>query len=181
MIPANLKPSRSRNGLVDPFLYRRIWREARFQVKKELLRSTGEVDSFIERELQKQAPDQRLDNPDNNPFSADSYMAIQFTSRQLIKYRSPVYDDVKNLKSAIKELDNPTLKKLADRVDIAHLSKEQAFFYPFEVQIMDIRSYEDTQSGLSGHSAYKEKQVQVAAHRVLGALAKHSGLLKTKI
>lgn len=40
------------------------------------------------------------------------------------------------------------------------------FFYPFEVQIMDERSYEIVKSGPSDHDAYKERQREAARQRL---------------
>ncbi len=169
VIPGNVKPSRSRNALVDPFLYRRVWREVRSQVEKDHLRTPGEIDAYIEKRLQEQPKESKI-NGTSNPFSSESYTAIQFTCRQLIKYRNPVYDDVKKIKAMVMESGIDELKKFADRVDIGQLSREHSFFYPFEVQIMDARSYEEAQSGLAAHKSYKAAQVGVAALRVLGTL-----------
>ncbi len=66
--------------------------------------------------------------------------------------------------------ESDELKKFAERVDVGQLSREHSFFYPFEVQIMDARGYEEAQSGLAAHKSYKAAQVQVAALRVLGTL-----------
>lgn len=178
VIPANLKPSRTRNSLVDPFLYRRVWREARFEVQRGELASTADIDVFVERKLL-EALDDKVDRAGKresvrNLFSADSYTAIQFTGRQLIKYRNPVYEDVKRLKVKLKETADPEIRKAVDRLDISSLAKEQLFFFPFEVQIMDARGYEESMSGSASHNAYKAAQVQMAAIRVMGTLAKSS-------
>lgn len=171
VIPGNVKPSRSRNALVDPFLYRRVWREVRSQVEKNELSTPAEIDAYIEKRL--------LDRPmekdtklmgTSNPFSSDKYTAIQFTSRHLIKIRNPVYDDVKKLKSLVSKSGDEELIKYAKRVDVRQLSREQSFFYPFEVQILDARGYEEAQNGQAAHKSYKAAQVGVAALRVLGAL-----------
>jgi uncharacterized protein (TIGR04562 family) len=41
------------------------------------------------------------------------------------------------------------------------------FFYPYEVQILDIASYKKILSGPSEHQAYKERQVSAARKRIL--------------
>ena len=166
VIPANLKPSRARNSLIDAFVYRRIWREARSQVNKEMLRSPGEINAFIEKEIHMRAQVNQKDNA--NPFTSSRYTALQFTGRQLIKFKNPVYEDLRNLKNTLKEMDLPEVKKLSDRVELAKLAKVQRFFYPFEVQIMDLPGYEQAQSGEASHVTYKANQVQAAMQRVLG-------------
>ena len=176
VVPANIKPSRSRNSLVDPFLYRRAWREARSSVQRGELSSVAQIDSFIEtRLLEEQSKklatkEGKVAREPRNLFTADSYTAIQFTSRQLIKYRNPVYEDVKKLKLKLRESENAELRKHGERLDISSLAKEQLFFSPYEVQIMDAQAYEDSMSGSAAHSTYKAAQVQVAAMRVLGHL-----------
>jgi uncharacterized protein (TIGR04562 family) len=176
VVPANIKPSRSRNSLVDPFLYRRAWREARSAVQKGDLSSVTEVDSFIEARLLEEqskklvSKDGKIAREPRNLFTADSYTAIQFTSRQLIKYRNPVYEDVKKVKLMLRDSESAELRKYGERLDISSLAKEQLFFYPYEVQIMDAKAYEDSQSGSASHVTYKAAQVQVAAMRVLGHL-----------
>lgn len=181
VMPANIKPSRSRNSLVDPFLYRRVWREARSAVQKGDLQSTEAIDFFIERKLLEEQDRRMAERTDHeerreprNLFTADSYTAIQFTCRQLIKWRNPVYEEVKRLKQKLKETEDPELRKSAERLDISSLAKEQLFFYPYEVQIMDARGYDEAMSGSASHNAYKAAQIQVAAMRVMGNLAKRS-------
>ncbi len=41
-----------------------------------------------------------------------------------------------------------------------------AFFYPYEIQIMDDQSYSSFQSGPSEHSAYKARQLEAARNRL---------------
>ena len=172
VITANIKPSRSRNDLVDPFLYRRVWREARSKVQREILRSPGEIDAFIEQGLKtKDTP--RVQTNVENPFSILSYSAIQFTCRQLIKYKNPANEDIKKLREILKNHTDKELQKYANRIDFTHLIREQHFFYPYEVQIMDLRSYEESRSGIAAHTNYKRMQIEAAGKRVLGALIKH--------
>lgn len=169
IMPFNLKPSRSRNTLVDPFLYRRIWRSARTAVHKESLRSNGEIAAFIENSIADSEirADQRNQT---NPFSSKNFASIQFTCRHLIKFRNPVYNDIKKLKTAVKKAGDTEIAKLADRIDLAYLRRDQHFFYPYEVQIMDSRGYEEAMRGAASHAKYKQAQTNEAMRRVLGPL-----------
>ena len=106
----------------------------------------------------------------SNGFSNSNYKSIQFTCRQLIKYRSPVYDEIKALRTLLKNSTDLEVKSAADRLDISHLTKEQRFFYPFEVQIIDIKNYEEAESGRASHASYKAAQAKMAMKRVLGQL-----------
>ncbi|MEK6579748.1 MAG: hypothetical protein AABZ55_11020, partial [Bdellovibrionota bacterium] len=105
------------------------------------------------------------------PHSSEFYRAIQFTCRQLIKLRNPLYEDLKELKglAKTKTLDGEIMKPI-ERIDLKHIQREVRFFYPFEVQIVDQKSSEENEKGRSAHSEYKRSQVQTAMHRVMGNL-----------
>jgi uncharacterized protein (TIGR04562 family) len=114
-------------------------------------------------------------DPDN-PHSSKFYRAIQFTSRQLIKFRNPVHDDLREVRQLARQVDgsSDSLKALLERIERIELKKtprEFRFFYPYEVQLMDHFSYEENERGRSAHSEYKRAQVQTAMRRVMGSLA----------
>lgn len=71
-----------------------------------------------------------------NPFSAKDFKYIKFISRKLIQVQSP------------------------------GAGKKFNFFYPFEVQIITEEAYKKMQSGESEHSAYKDRQIDVAIKRL---------------
>lgn len=75
-----------------------------------------------------------------NLFSSEKYQFIKFITRRLI------------------------------RVDVgAEESKRTlSFFYPFEVQIVDYKSYLKNLSGPASHEKYKARQKKMARRRVLG-------------
>lgn len=50
-------------------------------------------------------------------------------------------------------------------------SGSERFFFPFEVQILDLESYEASRSGLASHEEYKTRQLRAVRRRVLGTLA----------
>jgi uncharacterized protein (TIGR04562 family) len=172
VMPMNIRPSRSRNTLFDPFLYRRTWRQAKHDAEKGYVKSPAEIDNLIERALTVASPTKG--EAVINPFSSSSYRSIQFTCRQLVKYRNPIYEDLKNLRNAVKKIEDPEIQKLADRVDLSRLAREQRFFYPFEVQIFDLANYQEAEGGRASHSSYKAAQVQACIRRVLGRLLEES-------
>lgn len=96
-----------------------------------------------------------------NPHSSEYYRAIQFTCRQLIKLRNPLYDDLKELKAMVKSkpVDDDVLKTI-DRIDLKYTQREIRFFYPFEVQVVDIKSAEENEKG-------KVLTASTSAHRFL--------------
>ena len=48
--------------------------------------------------------------------------------------------------------------------------EENIRFYPLEIQIMDLKSYEDSKFGPSSHEKYKANQLEAARRRILGPL-----------
>lgn len=166
----NIRPSRSRNNLIDPMQYRRAWREIQHAIKRGEVSDRHAVDTTLDRALAAGYTEAQKEISEANPHSSKDFHSIQFTCRQLVKYRSPIYDEVKALRGFVKTVEDPELKKALERVDYAHLAREQRFFYPFEVQIMDKANYEESESGRASHAAYKAAQAQMAMKRVLGQL-----------
>lgn len=167
----NIRPSRSRNNLVDPLLYRRVWREVKHAVLRGELSTPEAVQSNLEISLGEGFSAAQSEIAESNPFSSVNFQSIQFTCRQLIKYRNPAYEDVKNLRSYLKANSEDTeVHNLLDRLDLAQLAKEQRFFYPFEVQILDSKNFSEAESGQASHTAYKAAQTKTAMKRVLKAL-----------
>jgi uncharacterized protein (TIGR04562 family) len=165
IMPPNIKPSRSRNTLIqlDDF-------------RSQLADVLGRVDreEITEKELNSQleiAAHPPAVNPEN-PHSSEFYRAIQFTCRQLIKLRNPLYEDLKEVKTLSKSKDvGEDLLKTIDRIDLKTVQREIRFFYPFEVQLVDKKSAEENEKGRSAHSEYKRAQLITALKRVMGNLA----------
>jgi uncharacterized protein (TIGR04562 family) len=166
----NIRPSRSRNNLIDPMLYRRAWREIQHAIKRGEVTDRLAVDTALDRALAAGYHESQKDISEHNPFSSKEFFSIQFTCRQLVKYRSPLYDELKNLRTVVRASQDNEIKKAIDRVDFAHLFREQRFFYPFEVQIIDRKNFEEAESGRASHAAYKAAQAKMAMRRVLGQL-----------
>jgi uncharacterized protein (TIGR04562 family) len=162
VMPPNIKPSRSRNTLVDIDVFRA-------QLGDSLARAErGEItEDQLLTELRAACVPPMV-NPDN-PHSSEFYRAIQFTSRQLIKLKNPLYEDIRELKTLVKQKGaQEDIAKTIDRVDLKYLQREIRFFYPFEVQVVDVKSGEENEKGRSAHSEYKKAQVQTALKRVMG-------------
>ena len=166
----NIRPSRSRNNLVDPLLYRRTWRELRHQIQRGEGKDREWLENALDYALREGFSEAQKDISENNPHSSKEFRSIQFTCRQLVKYRSPVADEVKSLRTLLRTSQDPEIQKILERLDFAHLQKEQRFFYPYEVQIIDRENFEEAESGRASHAAYKAAQAKMAMHRVLGQL-----------
>ncbi len=164
VMPPNIKPSRSRNTLIDIDDFRNQMTDALLRVDHGELTEAG---LRQELEMAAHAP---ASNP-LNPHSSEFYRAIQFTSRQLIKLVNPLYQDLRELKQMGKGKTLPdSAQQILDRVDLKYVQREIHFFYPFEVQVLDHKSFEENERGRSAHSEYKKSQLQTALRRVMGSL-----------
>lgn len=172
IMPANMKPSRSRNNLINV---------EEFQRELDRLISDATKYKWATEELDKrlvefcESPNAEPNSGKrgaDNKHSSDFYRSIQFTGRQLIKFRNTLYDDVRDLKSVVKSSTVPEeVAKITERLDLRNIQKEIRFFYPFEVQVYDEMSHRDNVAGRSAHSAYKRGQILAAMRRVMGELA----------
>lgn len=170
----NIRPSRSRNSLIDPLLYRRKWREVLSGVGKGKFKSSEEVQAMLESSMTDGFAEGQERISESNPFSSSHFFSLQFTCRQLVKYRSPVFADLKSMKKKLKDSKDPDIQSILEIIDKSDLTKEMRFFYPFEVQILDEKNHLEAESGRASHSAYKAAQAQMAMRRVLGPLVKPS-------
>lgn len=164
----NIKPSRSRNTLVELDSFKDVLLEY-LPSAEEGRMSEAELIAHLENGAR--VPEV---NPDN-PHSSEFYRAIQFTCRQLIKLKNPLYSHLREVKQSVKTLGAPEeVIKGLEQIDLKYVQREVRFFYPFEVQVMDRVSAEENEKGRSAHSEYKRQQVQTALKRVMGALI-HGG------
>ena len=144
----NVKPSRSINRLVDIKAFKKI-----LNYQKERLKSgaidRNEFESIIRQESEREA--NITQNSDSlNPYTNNEYKSIQFTCRQMIRMRYPF------------DFENP-LK-----------GENFCFFFPYEMQIVDVKTHEENRSGKASHEKYKEKQLISARIRVLSKLLKEN-------
>ena len=163
VMPPNIKPSRSRNTLIQIDGFRTHLGEWLVQAERQEI-SEEELTAQLEKTVTPPYV-----NPEN-PHSSEFYRAIQFTCRQLIKLHNPVYDHLKELKTLGRSKPgHEELLKTIDRIELKHIQREIRFFYPFEVQIMDRLSAEENERGRSAHSEYKRAQMATALKRVMGS------------
>lgn len=171
VMPPNIKPSRSRNTLVDLESFRK---------SSEVFLAKAERGELSESDLIVQLENSILQTQSStdNPHSSRFYRSIQFTCRQLIKLKNPLHPDLKELKSISKSrtIESEDVIKILDRIDLKHIQREIRFFYPYEIQVTDRHSYEQNEKGHGSHSEYRRSQVITALKRVMGALADAQGM-----
>ncbi len=133
---ANVKPSRSRNTLIDVDLLHQTITELDLAVADRELTPDEQLE-HLRREVRNRAFPS-APSPANE-YSSISYHSIQFTCRQMIRIPDEALGGIR-------------------------------FFFPFEIQIMDEASYQQTREGLASHELYKARQREAVQRRILGAL-----------
>lgn len=143
----NVEPQRTRNNLVDMLLARQIFARHRAQIA----RFDGYPHELLQRmdaELIALSADR---SREDNPHSAGDYHSMQVTVRKMIR-----------LPAAI----DATSAATAAPSDAATGVK---FFFEYEIQLLDRASYAQSQDGPASHGAYKQRQIETAKRRVMGA------------
>ncbi len=168
LMPVNIKPSRSRNTLLDVPRFRDYLNEVLENKNEEM--SLKEIENQLEESIE-------LDlTHTDNPHSSQYYRSIQFTARQLIKIHNPIYEHLKNLKKMVKVTPvSDEFQTTVDRMDLKYVQREIRFFYPYEIQIVDQKSAEENEKGRSAHAEYKKAQIKTAMRRVMGSLMNGAG------
>jgi uncharacterized protein (TIGR04562 family) len=172
----NIRPGRSRNRLVDT-------RRVIFEIDRILVHSEKSGDSapYVEKlikRLDRRIGFRRLGRSLINPHTSDHYRAIQFTCRELVKIRNPMHQVYTKLQTQLADLHGgqPILSEVFSDVP----KPFEYGFFPYEIQIMDVKAYADSIFGKSNHEEYRRKQVLSAQDRVFGKRPEQLAASKTK-
>lgn len=137
---ANIKPSRTRNNLINVQRFLNAIEE----LKSHDLSSWEEEDvtEFLEKNLElphelKEKETGRIIR-ENNLYSSTLYSSLQLTGRQLI---------------TVQDFFKPEIN--------------YRFFFPFEIQILDEESFNESREGRASHEEYKKNQICAARNRIL--------------
>jgi uncharacterized protein (TIGR04562 family) len=190
---ANCSPRRARNTLIDAENFR-LSLESLLTLVKAGQIPVDEFPKAVDTVISKNALS--YDEP-SNPHSSQEYRSIHLTCRQMIRYPDPSKFWLIKLEEALKRLspDDPKRKsileilKVAGTEEVAQKTPSEHFhntssddeigsngryelsgFFPFEVQLMDVESYQKNMSGDRKHSVYKTAQVKTARKRILGSV-----------
>jgi uncharacterized protein (TIGR04562 family) len=162
---ANIRPGRSRNRLVDvKRLQSEIERALHYFEKKSPVSEQDQerILKRIERRISHRSRTANL----LNPHSSEYFRSIQFTCRELIRVNNPVHQWYKSLKVQLENIPGGA-QVLSDVISTLPQPFEYLFF-PYEFQIMDVKSYADSIFGKSSHEEYRRKQLDTARNRVFG-------------
>lgn len=163
----NVKPSRSINTLIHIDKFRKSFKSHYEQFRRGEL-SAAELESYLRNSAQfddvlSHRQIQHLFN--RNPYTSSKYRAIQFTVRQLVRIVNPLHAYKSQVDSELK--DTPVMR---ERFYSAR--PHYRFYFPYEVQIVDINTHQNNTSGQASHEEYKRRQVIAARRRVLDRLLK---------
>jgi uncharacterized protein (TIGR04562 family) len=160
----NIRPGRSRNRLVD--LSRLQFEIDRIDAHiKKSGESAPYIDKMIKR-LESRIGFSRLGRSLMNPHSSEYYRAIQFTCRELVKIRNPLWQVYSKLKGPLENLHGG--EQVLREVFSQEVPQYLYVFFPYEIQIMDVKAYADSIFGKSNHEEYRRKQLEAARDRVFG-------------
>jgi uncharacterized protein (TIGR04562 family) len=165
---ANIVPGRSINNLIDLDSFRASFEGLAAEYKAAEDAHELWVLEHMTHEL-RDFP--KLASTLQNPFSGPEYRSIQFTCRQLIKVPNPAHQTLQALRRFTQHHpDDPELNGIRAQLEKAGVKQDLAFFFPFEIQILDYENYLKTRVGESSHAEYKKRQVHAARRRVLQGL-----------
>ncbi|MBI4404995.1 MAG: TIGR04552 family protein [Deltaproteobacteria bacterium] len=160
----NVRPGRSRNRLID---LKRLEAEAsrlESAVSSQGGKKEGMDSSRLFRRLERRIGVRRIGRSIMNPHSSEYYRAIQFTCRELVRVHSPQYQVYARLKAHLEEV--PGGLQVMGEVFPSVPGPYDYVFFPYEIQIMDVKSYADSIFGKSNHEEYRRKQLEAARARV---------------
>lgn len=173
VIPHNNKPSRSMNTIFDI----KSFKDKHSAIIKTALRSNLSEERFLEAMEAEMNHCSLNEGTDRNNFTSKKYQSVQFTCRQLIKYKNPFLQEFRELRQLAKETEpSNSLSQKVLSMDMALIARDIRFFYPYEVQILDIASHRINTEGEASHLEYKKQQVQAAMKRVFDRLIKFKNI-----
>lgn len=173
IIANNIKPSRSQNSLINLDLFK----EGYYNLVKEKVTESITEEEFIQM-LESVAEQSGFTEKNylNNQHTSNDYKAIHFTCRQLIKYKNPFMKQFNEVRELAKKSDDSELAKKLLSLDTSSITQDVRFFYPYEVQITDIKSHNENTVGDASHQEYKKSQLHSAMKRLFGPLIEYLNL-----
>ncbi|HXC17240.1 MAG TPA: TIGR04552 family protein [Holophagaceae bacterium] len=160
LMPTHIKPSRSRNRMIDMEALR-TWMAGLLPAFELSSLDPGERAALNTRLAL------RDEGSWENPFTAEDYAAVQFTARTLIRLPSPATGALETVQARLKALGHPELMSGLGLADLLQQQEQLTFFFAHEVQVMEESGFRNSQSGPASHAEYKLRQREAARRRVL--------------
>jgi len=160
----NIRPARSRNRLINI-------KRFKFEIERiqAHLKKHPEPQPYVKKMFQRLESRIGLRQPGRsllNPHSSEHYQAIQFTCRELVRVPNPLHQVYSGIKSHLESI--PEGSHLLNELFPQTPSTHEFGFFPYEVQVMDVKAYADSVFGKSNHDEYRKKQLTAARKRVFG-------------
>ncbi len=104
-----------------------------------------------------------------NQFTSQHYRSLQFTVRHLVRTSNPAFLALESLANQLRRYtgiyrQEPWMESV--------IPEQFANYFPIEIQIMDLESYELAKFGPASHEQYKSNQLKAVRERVLGSLTR---------
>ncbi|MES2615631.1 MAG: TIGR04552 family protein, partial [Bdellovibrionota bacterium] len=104
-----------------------------------------------------------------NLFTSQHYRSLQFTVRHLVRTSNPAFLALESLSNQLKrytgvQRQEPWMESV--------IPEQFANYFPIEIQILDLESYELAKFGPASHEQYKSSQLKAVRDRVLGSLVR---------
>ena len=173
VIPQNIKPSRSINTIFDL---------GKLKTSFEGLLEEAEKGNYDEevfaKKMEELANNSYLDekNFPKNIHSSKAYRSIQFTGRQLIRYKNPFFEEFNELRQETKAEEGNPLGQKVLAMDMSLISRDVRFFFPYEVQIVDDKNQQSNTEGEASHQDYKKAQQLTSLKRLFKPLMELKGI-----
>ncbi|EQC43337.1 TIGR04552 family protein [Bacteriovorax sp. Seq25_V] len=175
VIPHNIKPSRSVNTIIDLEKFKKSYSG----IVKMAIRNNLSEDRFlaaVNREINECYFFQGTES-ERNAHTSKNYQSIQFTCRQLVKYKNPFLTEFLSIrKEAKKDAESPISQRILN-LDTSLIARDVRFFYPYEVQVVDEQSHIQNTQGEASHIEYKKAQRRSAMKRVFKELLAYKNLV----
>jgi uncharacterized protein (TIGR04562 family) len=162
----NVRPGRSRNTLIDTDRLKRDIAAVDDEIRAGRLASHEKLERL--RKLVREYPYPEPGSRSANPFSLSTYHSIQFTVSQQIRVPNPYLAGVGTVLSAVDRRAHTGAQFLTRALHKVGMASEVKFFFPYEVQILDESSFEESRSGRAAHHVYKERQRLAVKRRLFG-------------
>lgn len=178
----NVKPSRSVNTLIDINKFRRHFRDLYLQqqagklTQAEFEKALRQYAQFHDNLTQRQVSHLFK----RNPYTSGQYRSMQFTVRQLVSLVNPLYACMDQIEEQLELLHPSQREHPLIREPLEHARPQYYFFFPYEIQIVDVETHQNNMQGHASHDTYKMRQLKAARKRVLGKLLKKKPIETTE-
>jgi uncharacterized protein (TIGR04562 family) len=167
VLPHMVMSSRSRNSILKITRAQNLVNEVRTWNSMGIL-NPQEYENMIH-SIPWSEPSQQSKHQNN--FSSDKYKSLQFTVRYPVRIQNPAHTLVDEL---VRQLYNSNdLKIVSNEANLFMkniVPQEIVSYFPFEFQILDKKSYDQSLYGAASHERYKQSQLEAIRKRVLGGL-----------